>query len=254
LLIKNEVTKISNQKAGIPPKDEALTKNNETKGSPSSDHGGEGYIAPQLLVAWNGNKQGALIGADGRPAFKYKFTHDGGNKENAGVLDMTGGRTFIEGLNKQLLDSCKATNELSLVIHLDTQNLKQTGPARIFSHSIASKKRNFSLCQEQDKLVLRLRTTATGENGSNPEVILSKLKEGQRHKIVITYRPGQLEFYMDGQSHPIQQIKGDFSNWEECQFVIGNEWKDDRSWKGRIHQFNIYSSALSPKEALTLSK
>ena len=254
LLVRKEVTRIKNQELGAAPTGNARSKVEETKNSPAPESGEENEAAPQLVVAWNGQRQGTLIGGDGRPASGLKFSHDGENKENDGVLEMTGGRTLIEGLNKPLLDSCKATNELSLVIHFETHNLEQSGPARIISNSLGSVKRNFTLGQDQDKLVLRLRTTDTGENGNNPQVVLCELKQGQLLKVVITYRPGQLNFYIDGQSQPIQQIKGYFSNWEECQFVMGNEWGHDRSWKGRIHQFSIYSSALSPEEALALTK
>ena len=83
---------------------------------------------------------------------------------------------------------------------------------------------------------------------------LNDSQEDQSVKIVITYKPGSLELFVDGKSHPVEQIKGDFSTWEPCHLVLGNEWKEKCPWTGRIHEFSIYSSMLSPEESILLSK
>jgi hypothetical protein len=196
-----------------------------------------------------------LLGPDGRAVAGYRFDHQGDNATaKDGTLLMAGGKTAIEGFNRKLLEACKDTGQWSLTLHFETANLDQSGPARIFSFSQDSSQRNFSLCQEKEQLVLRLRTTETGDNGSSPEVKLGGIEKGKLHKVAVTYQPGKLAFYMDGKAIPVKQIDGDFSNWKEYQVVLGNEWKDDRSWEGSLHRFAIHSSVLSEGEALASTR
>lgn len=54
-------------------------------------------------------------------------------------------------------------------------NPAQSGPARIVSISADSYHRNITLGQEDDALVIRLRTSAAGENGYKPELIVPGL-------------------------------------------------------------------------------
>ena len=35
-----------------------------------------------------------------------------------------------------------------------------------------------------------------------------------------------------------------------CQLVLGNEWKDDRPWRGALHRFAIYARFMDGGEAL----
>jgi hypothetical protein len=249
IIIRDEVARITKYQATI----SSETKEDIVILPPKETNAKK--LTKNSLLAWESRRDGTLTVTGGR-SFKYKLSHKGGNKLANGALHMTGGKTVIEpeDLNQLLLESCKKTNALSIVAHFETNSLKQEGPARILSFSLNSIKRNFTLGQENDKLMLRLRTTETGENGSNPEVILCKLEEGQQIKVVITYQPDELAVYIDGKSKAVQQIKGDFSNWEACHFVLGNESMDERPWKGRIYEFSVYSTIIPPKEALLLSK
>lgn len=207
----------------------------------------------QLMVSWDGASSHSIRGADGRASLKLEFDHQGGNKMTDGVLHLHGGRTLVNGLDK-LLERCMASNELSVQLKFETESLEQGGHARILSYSLDGHHRNFTLCQVNHQIILRLRTTETGGNGTGPEVTLGKLKEGTVHNLVFTYRPGELLFYLDGEAKPVQTVGGDFSNWEAYQLLLGNEWKDDRPWKGRIHQFAIYTSVLEPRRAVDLTK
>ena len=131
---------------------------------------------------------------------------------------------------------------MTLDIVLTTDKVPQTGPARIFSFSLDGSKRNMSLCQEKAHLVLRLRTTQTGLNGIKPEVRLCAIEAKQKIHVLITYQPGKLGVRVDGKDVDVQQIGGDFSNWEEYGIVIGNEWQAERKWHGLVERF-MFSSA-----------
>lgn len=252
LLVKAEVTQIHAVKAGLPatnPSTPLANKSNPSNPTNSNINNSS------LLLKWDSRRPGDLLGSDNRATHGYKFKHEGGNSiTNDGTLSMKGGRTTIEAINSKILTSCKASQQWSLVIHFESESLDQKGPARIFSFSQDFQTRNFTLGQENDQLILRLRTTKTGNNANIPQVNLGKIKQGELYKIALTYESEKLNFHLNGKAVPIQQISGDFSNWEECNLVLGNEWKDERPWKGEIHHFAIYSSALSEAEAIASTR
>lgn len=228
ILIKKEADALSAFKDKIAEQGQAAGLDAEKKNTPSSDVAGKPSV-----VAW-----------DGRKISNVRFSHEGGNTQDRDAILLKGGKSLVNGFNDKLLESCKESSELTLEVDFETESLKQSGPARIFSFSLNGTQRNFSLCQENDELTLRLRTTKTGDNGTNPEVKLGKIKQGQRHQIRVSYKPGKLTCSIDGKEQKVQQIDGDFSNWQEHQIVLGNEWKDDRPWKGRIYAFAVYPKAI----------
>ena len=135
-----------------------------------------------------------------------------------------------------------------------TDSLIQSGPARIVSLSTDAFTRNFTLGQHDGYLVFRLRTPATGENGTNPEVRLCRLDDRDPHHLLVTYENGRLSCYLDGQQVASSgQIQGDFSNWTSHYLTLADEWRaseDARGWRGEIHALAVYSRALGAGEAL----
>ena len=149
--------------------------------------------------------------------------------------------------------SCQSSNELTLELVLRLESTRITGPARIVSLSTDPFTRNFTLGQSGGYLVFRLRTPETGENGANPEVRLCKLEAREWRHVIITYRPGQLTCYVDGERvSQTSKIQGDFSNWTEHYLTLGDEWNSERShsWRGKIRALAIYSRALDSAETL----
>lgn len=252
LLVRAEVTRIQELKAGIPA---ANPSNSLANRSIPSNLNQSTPTNSSLLLKWDSRRPRDLLDSDNRTTHDYKFKHEGENSiSNDGSLLMKGGKTLIEGLNNKILTSCQKSQQWSLVLHFESSSLDQNGPARMFSFSQDSQTRNFTIGQNNDQLVLRLRTTKTGNNGNNPEVKLSKITQGKIHKITVTYQTDKLSFYMDGKPIPVQQISGDFSNWEEYQLILGDELKDKRAWKGKIHHFALYSSVLSQDEAISSTR
>jgi len=154
------------------------------------------------------------------------------------------GRIIVAGAGKDISNACRKTNQLMIELGFTTMDIEQNGPARILSLSLDSMKRNFTIGQQNENLILRLRTTETGENGTNPEVILCPLKQRKKYDIKICYRPGELDFYLDGKKVDVNQITGNFSNWDSsCQLLFGNELRESRPWEGSISQVSIYDSS-----------
>ena len=90
-----------------------------------------------------------------------------------GSLQLDGGAFLLDGAEDTLM--VPVAKELSIELVLTPSRTKQSGPARIFSFSKDGFKRNFTIGQEGDQLLLRLRTTRTGENGMKPQTMLGRL-------------------------------------------------------------------------------
>ena len=167
-----------------------------------------------------------------------------------GALAVTGGAFLIDGANGPLLSQCRASGELTLEVGLRADTLRQGGPARIVSFSADPYRRNFTLGQQDDRLLLRLRTPQTGENGMKPETTLCKVREAAEHHVVVTYRDGELVCYLDGQvAMRSGAVRGRFDNWEPMHLLLGDEYEGSRDWQGSFTRLAILGRAIGPEEA-----
>ena len=97
-----------------------------------------------------------------------------------------------------LTEKLRKTSQFSLITKLATAEQTQTGPARIISLSRDGYHRNFTLGQEGNDLVFRLRTPITSENGTKPEIIVPNVfKDTKLHHLIVTYNGSELRFYID---------------------------------------------------------
>ena len=62
------------------------------------------------------------------------------------------------------------TSQFTLCVTVASHRRKQVGPARIVTLSGGTNRRNFTLGQEGENLVFRLRTPLAGDNGTPPEL------------------------------------------------------------------------------------
>ena len=85
----------------------------------------------------------------------------------------------------------------------------QRGPARIISVSADAERRNVTIGQEFDALVIRLRTPAGGENGQKPEVILPGVFADERPKhIIVSYVAPMLRVTVDDEQYALSLAPG----------------------------------------------
>ena len=164
-----------------------------------------------LVLLWAGSANNAIFADDGHRA--CNLTLSGKSYiDSAGGLAMRGGLIIADEAAPALLKACRQSNEFTLQTLFRPAGITATGPARIVSFSTDSGQRNFTLGQDRDRLVLRLRTPATGDNGTSPEVTIGKLQPGEPAHVIITYKPGQLTAYLNGQKVSTPGISGDFRN------------------------------------------
>ncbi|KYC41918.1 hypothetical protein WA1_18040 [Scytonema hofmannii PCC 7110] len=124
------------------------------------------------------------------------------NQQGQGVFLSSGHwletETPVTSLNQRI----RETSEFTISTTVTSSNIGQTGPARIISVSNGTLRRNFTLGQEGTALDLRLRTSITGENGSELKMRVSNVfTDTNPHHIVFTYSKGMLQVYIDTLSH-----------------------------------------------------
>ncbi|MGE5192391.1 MAG: LamG-like jellyroll fold domain-containing protein [Deltaproteobacteria bacterium] len=190
-----------------------------------------------------------VVGADGKAR---SYTLRGRNRarlDHSQVLVLTGGSYLVEGAENDLLSAFRPESELTVEALVQPDHLQQKGPARIVTFSSSPYSRNFTLGQEGDHLIFRLRTTKTDLNGVAPEVMLGPISTGAPQHVAVTYRPGELSYYRDGALvRRDQRIQGDFSNWSEHHFLLGDEFSGERQWAGRLEGIAVFNRALSADE------
>jgi VanZ family protein len=139
----------------------------------------------------------------------------------------------------------------TLEVWAATDKPNQTGPARIVSYSLNPAKRNFTLGQSKNKLIMRLRTTETDLNGDKPHVEVDNVFSfADPQHIVVAYDFSEQRIFVNGQMRLRQRVPaGRFTNWDPSYYlVLGNEATGDRPWIGKIFYLALYNRALSKQE------
>lgn len=153
---------------------------------------------------------------------------------------------------KALAEAFRKSNQITIETDLISEAEDQEGPARVFSFSESTSSRNFTLGQQGDALVLRLRTARTGPNGTDPYLeVPAIIRPGERQHLLVTYDGRVERVFVDGK--PVaenREVAGDFSNWTDGHFLTaGNERTPNRPWRGVLFEAALYARALSPEEA-----
>lgn len=217
------------------------------------------YDPPSLTVATPTPAEPVVRWPGDASALIYEWSNGNGNTlqrrgkakiDRNGVMQLSRGAYLPQDYNAKLLESCSRSDELSVEVTLMTEEKNQNGPARIVSFSKDANARNFTLGQEGKNLVFRLRTERNDKNGTNPQVTLGSIITGEPMHVIVSYRSGDLRFFVNGQQvKKTRELKGDFHNWEPMVLVLGDELDGGRDWQGSIERLAIRSRALNADEA-----
>ena len=97
-----------------------------------------------------------------------------------------------------LTKAIRKTSAFTLATTFETSSLEQTGPARIISLSLDSYQRNVTLGQQDNQLIARIRTPATGFNGAFLAIASpKKLELNRSHRAILTYQDATISLYLD---------------------------------------------------------
>ena len=103
-----------------------------------------------------------------------------------------------ETIPRELTQRIQNNSAFTIITKIKNNKNSQKEAGRIFSLSQNIYQRNLSLEQSAKDLKLRLRSPLTGNNGRNPELILSNFfDEISEHQIAIAYNGKQLKIYLD---------------------------------------------------------
>jgi hypothetical protein len=133
---------------------------------------------------------------------------------------------------------------LEVLLDVTPASAGQRGPARILSLSEDPLRRNLTVAQDRDALVVRLRTTASTPNGT-PEVRVPGVFAGAR-PVAIALRVGpaappaaeSLAIDVDGVRRAGRALPaGSLATWDPgYRLALGNELTCDRPWLGVIRR------------------
>ncbi len=166
------------------------------------------------------------------------------------AMQTSGGYYQVLGADEAILKGCQATNKLTVEAVITTHSIDQTGPARIITFSSGASTRNFTIGQKLNKLVFKLRTTASGLNGNDPELELADILPNRPVHLMVCYAPGSLQCYIDGKLKlNTTAIKGDFSNWSAQSLLLGSEVGGSLRWRGKVNGLAITNRSFNANEA-----
>jgi len=171
------------------------------------------------------------------------------------TLGAPGSAVATRGPATPLIQALQTSGELTLELLVTPARPDQHGPARILSLSVDTARRNFTLAQEGDQYVLRLRTTGTDEQGM-PEVRTpAGTLQAARQHVVATYGNNLIRLYVDGKCVVAEDRLGGFDNWSpDYRLLVGNEGTLDRPWQGVVERAAIYDRALRADEVEALCR
>lgn len=181
----------------------------------------------------------------------WKLTLEGPAKPGSkGMAFSDGSKLISEYAGSALSHAIKQKGEFSLEAQVKPADQEHAGPARIVGISKDGNSRNLTLAQEKSEWVVRVRTAASGENGTNPELRIPGLNATRAH-VIVSYDGKKARVFLNGHEYKqIQDLTGPLDNWDtRFSFVLGNEAGEARPWAGVIRFVALYDRALSPHEA-----
>lgn len=135
---------------------------------------------------------------------------------------------------------------ITIELWLRSASSDQERPARIISYSINFWESNFTLGQEGNELIMRLRTTNKGPNGTPSVDVDDAFVLGKMQHIVATYDFVEERVYVDGKLRAAATHPGTFETWDPSFFLLfGNEFNGGRPWNGDIAYAAIYDRPVS---------
>lgn len=150
----------------------------------------------------------------------------------------------------KVIDACRTSGELSLEAWLRPALLDQSGPSRILTLSVDTGSRNFTLAQDLSRILVRLRTGVTDDNGTPSVRTTTCSFVPELTHVVYTYETtGVATIYIDGQIRGGGSVGSDLGDWDdEYRLALANELTGDRTWLGDLHLVAVYCRALAAAE------
>jgi hypothetical protein len=123
------------------------------------------------------------------------------------------------------------------------------GPTWVVSFGRGPGERNFALGQLGDRLVARVLTPTTGPDADRPQVDLGPIPRRRPSHVVVTYLPGHLAAYVDGELRvETGELQGGLNRWRGYPLTFGDDARGGADWRGSLEAVALFDRALSPEE------
>jgi hypothetical protein len=156
------------------------------------------------------------------------------------VMDCRDGRFDTLDSSGQLLAACKATGQLSVELELKARIKQGSELAGIVTFADGVHRPNFILGQQENALWLHINLHET----KAPTIVrLGKIEPGRQYHVAVSYRPGLLEWFIDGKPGK-KDISGDFKSWEPAKLAFGNTQGGGHPWNGSLRGVRIFNRVL----------
>ncbi|MCH7725829.1 MAG: FecR domain-containing protein, partial [Planctomycetes bacterium] len=163
-------------------------------------------------------------------------------------LLLEGGAFVADDSEKTMYAAFRHSSEITIMATIRPEGLEQSGPARVISCATDTNRYNFMIGQKEDRLVAWFRTTG---KDALAEIELSGLSIGEANHVVISYKPGRLVCYLNGEKFKdIKNIQIDFANWAGHPLVFGDDFEEGHPWNGTLEGIAIYNRFLDEDEVL----
>lgn len=170
------------------------------------------------------------------------------------------------GIADKIIDVVALTNSITIEAWVKPRRTNLRGPARIVSLSGDNSVRNFTLGQQIDTYVVRLRTTETSLQGTDPYIYTTdgSLTTELTHVVYTRDESGDCRVYINGVLAEFYlkydnedavlvssgNVGGDLTNWDDFFFLLANEETEDRAWLGEIYLVAIFDHALDQDQII----
>lgn len=167
--------------------------------------------------------------------------------DSAFAMQPAGGHFEVaEAASNRVCLECQRTYEISVEMVLTPATL----PTRrgVILTSASKSRRNFSLEQQAAGLYFGLRMKSRGDQAF-PRAFLTDLPQERPSHVVVTYAPGQLKAYLDGQLVTTAgSTTGGFFHWRPAPLIFGSDWNGKNQWRGTLEGVAIYARVLHAEE------
>jgi len=149
-----------------------------------------------------------------------------------------------------LLEPLITSGSFSVEVIFRTDDISQSGPARILACGLNHKLANLTIGQSGSRIEVRCRTTMTNTDGTRPSVASQEgtLTSGWHHLAFI--RNEELhQLWLDGVLIATETVPGTLAAWDATLPIgIGDEPRGGFPWHGAIRKLTFFTRALTDGE------
>lgn len=166
--------------------------------------------SPDFVARYDFSGEAPFSNADGRLVPSLAWREGPATPRNGAGVSVGPGEWLVSATAfSEFAETARRFDAFTIRATVATSDPKQRGPARIVSVSADAERRNITIGQERDALIIRLRTPAGGANGQKPETLIPGVfVDGRPRHISVQYDAPLLRVWIDGEAHALSLAPG----------------------------------------------